>query len=93
MFAFQSIQTNKKLFNLKLLKDWPDIVHVVFTIGILAATLTTQHLLFIPKVHTWLGKIRGSHVKEHPGIKRVICLFIIILFLFIEAFNLAQETK
>ena len=33
-----------------MLRDWPDVVQVFFTIGIVVATCTTQCLLFIPKV-------------------------------------------
>jgi len=35
----------------ELLKDWPDVVQVFFTLGILLATCTTQCLVFIPKVN------------------------------------------
>jgi len=34
----------------ELMKDWPDVVQVFFTLGILVATCSTQCLVFIPKV-------------------------------------------
>lgn len=37
----------------QLLKDWPDVVHVFFTLGILLATCITQCLVFIPKVNCY----------------------------------------
>ena len=34
----------------QLLRDWPDVVQMFFTIGVLLATCTTQCLVFVPKV-------------------------------------------
>lgn len=36
---------------IQLLRDWPDVVQIFFSIGIIMSTCTTQCLLFIPKVY------------------------------------------
>ena len=47
----------------QLLKDWPDVVHVFFTLGILLATCITQCLVFIPKIRLWYKRRHDDNFK------------------------------
>jgi len=38
----------------QLLKDWPDVVQVFFSIGLISATAITQCLVFVPKVFIFM---------------------------------------
>ena len=38
---------------MQLLRDWPNVVQIFFTLGIIVTTCSTQCLLFVPKVYDY----------------------------------------